>query len=91
MSILRQTRIIKYYIQASQTTYTAECLSMSNQVHPNSFTAKYNVNKLIYVETTPYINNAIAREKEIKGWSRKKKLELIKSVNPDLNNLLEEY
>ena len=62
-----------------------------NQVHPNGFTARYNVNKLVYIESTKYINNAIAREKEIKGWTRSKKLELIKSLNPEFNNLLEEY
>ncbi|MDE6618097.1 MAG: GIY-YIG nuclease family protein [Clostridiales bacterium] len=62
-----------------------------NQVHPDSFTAKYNVNKLVYVETTQYVNNAIAREKEIKGWSRSKKMELIKSFNPDWNDILEDY
>ena len=62
-----------------------------SQLHPDSFTARYNVNKLIYVESTHYVNNAIAREKEIKGWSRSKKLALIMSANPDFNNLLENY
>ena len=62
-----------------------------NKLHPDSFTAKYNVNKLIYVESTQYINNAIAREKEIKGWTRSKKLNLIESINPNYANLLEDY
>ena len=48
------------------------------------FTAKYKAKYLIYVEQTRYVNNAIAREKEIKGWTRKKKLELIKKFNPKL-------
>ena len=61
------------------------------QIHPNSFTAKYNVNKLVYVESTRYVSNAIAREKQIKGWTRIKKIELVKSINPDFNNLLDDY
>ena len=46
------------------------------------FTSKYNLNKLIYYEEFQYINDAIAREKELKGWSRKKKEALIKTLNP---------
>lgn len=62
------------------------------QVDPDSFTAKYNVCKLVYVETTPYINNAIAREKQIKGWTRARKIEAIETANPEWNDLLvEEY
>ena len=49
---------------------------------PKSFTAKYNVTKLVYYETTTDITGAIVREKEIKGWVRKKKIALIESVNP---------
>ena len=59
-----------------------------NKLHENSFTAKYNVNRLVYAETTPYINNAIEREKQIKGWTRQKKIELIDSVNPKWEDLL---
>ena len=47
-----------------------------------TFTGKYNAFFLVYYECTQYINNAIAREKEIKGWNRKKKEELITSFNP---------
>ena len=38
---------------------------------PNSFTARYQVHKPVYFETTPDIQSAIAREKQIKSWSRK--------------------
>ena len=62
------------------------------QVNPESFTAKYNISKLVYVETTQYVNNAIVREKQLKGWSRQRKIDLINSVNPEWNDLLvEEY
>ena len=58
--------------------------------NPYSFTSKYNVVKLIYYESFEYIYDAIAREKRIKGWIRKKKIDLIKSVNPEFKDLFEE-
>lgn len=53
----------------------------------NSFTAKYNVNKLVYFEETSSVNDAIAREKQIKGWIRKKKIALIEGNNTEWKNL----
>jgi putative endonuclease len=50
--------------------------------HTKTFTGRYNAFYLLYYECTQYVNNAIAREKEIKGWSKKKKIELINSFNP---------
>ncbi len=50
---------------------------------PNSFTAKYNINKLVYYEVFLFIEEAIEREKQIKSWSRIKKDKLIETVNPD--------
>ena len=55
------------------------------------FTAKYNVNKLVYFEYTSDVNSAIAREKQIKGWARQKKNELIQGVNPLWKDLSEEF
>ena len=46
------------------------------------FTQRYSVTRLIYIEETQYILDALAREKEIKGWSRKKKLDLVRTINP---------
>lgn len=54
------------------------------------FTAKYNITKLIYYEIAKDINEAIKREKQIKGWSRTKKEELIRSFNPEWRDLFEE-
>ena len=48
-----------------------------------SFTKKYHVNKLIYFEMFDYIDMAIAREKQIKGYSREKKEILIMAKNPE--------
>ena len=49
----------------------------------NSFTSKYNCFYLIYFEQFSEINQAISREKELKGWKRTKKEELINSFNPE--------
>ncbi|NIO49944.1 MAG: GIY-YIG nuclease family protein [Candidatus Aminicenantes bacterium] len=51
------------------------------------FTKKYNVNKLIYYEVFDDINDAIAREKQIKAGSRQKKIDLISSINPSWKDL----
>lgn len=47
------------------------------------FTEKYNVDRLVYFEMFDYIDSAIAREKQIKGYSRAKKLVLINTSNPN--------
>ncbi len=47
----------------------------------DGFTKRYNVYKLVYFECTSDIKAAIAREKQIKGWTRQKKNELIESMN----------
>ncbi|MEK9147913.1 MAG: GIY-YIG nuclease family protein [Patescibacteria group bacterium] len=52
------------------------------------FTAKYNVNKLVYYEVFPRPEEAIAAEKKIKGWVRRKKVVLIKSMNPEFRDLI---
>ena len=57
----------------------------------DGFTKKYNVCKLVYYERTHNINAAIAREKQIKGWTRIKKNALIHEVNPTWNDLFEMF
>ena len=54
-----------------------------------SFTNKYNADKVVYLESFNNVENAINAEKTIKGWKREKKISLIESVNPtweDLSN-----
>lgn len=55
------------------------------------FTEKYKIIKLVYYEKFEYIKDAILREKQIKGGSRKKKIELIKNLNPNFRDLAEEW
>ncbi len=54
------------------------------------FTRRYNVTRLVYFEEYSSTSDAIAREKQIKGWSRKKKLDLIRSENPTWRDLSED-
>ena len=56
----------------------------------DGFTKKYNVHKLVYYEIFDHIEDAIVREKQIKGGSRAKKIALIKSINPDFKDLYDE-
>ncbi|MGA8149756.1 MAG: GIY-YIG nuclease family protein [Terriglobales bacterium] len=53
------------------------------------FTKRYNVNRLVYYEEFQYVNNAIAREKQVKAWTRAKRIALIKSLNPTWQDLAE--
>ena len=61
------------------------------KVNPKSFTAKYNVTKLIYFEALPSVVAAIKREKQVKGWVRSKKIELIEKLNPKWRDLGVEF
>jgi len=61
------------------------------QKQQSSFTQKYNVTRLVYYEVSPSILSAIAREKEIKGWKRVKKITLIESMNPKWSDLAEDF
>ncbi len=56
----------------------------------DGFTKKYHIHKLVYYETTADIVAAIAREKQIKKYSRKKKDELVKVFNPSRTDLYNE-
>lgn len=55
------------------------------------FTAKYNLNKLVYFEEFSNINDAISSEKKIKGWLRQKKNKLIESNNPSWDDLTSNF
>ncbi len=58
--------------------------------HPNSFSARYNVDKLVYYEYFHFIEEAIEREKQIKSWKRFKKIKLINDFNPEWKDLYKE-
>jgi putative endonuclease len=58
-----------------------------NKYYKNSFSSRYNLNKLVYYEVIPMIVDAIAREKQLKGGNRAKKIELIEGMNPEWQDL----
>ena len=55
-----------------------------------SFTDRYNIENLVYFESTSDVTAAIEREKQIKGWNRKRKDKLIASKNPNWDDLYEQ-
>jgi putative endonuclease len=59
--------------------------------NPDSFTANYKIDRLVYFEPYNLVTRAIAREKELKGWLRHKKIALIVANNPDWRDLSEEW
>lgn len=79
----------------SQTLYIGVTNNLERRVfeHKNhlikGFTRKYKINKLVYFEETSDVTVAVAREKQIKGWKREKKIALIESMNPGWKDLSE--
>jgi putative endonuclease len=88
-----------YYVyimtNRSKTLYTGVTNDLIRRVyeHKNKmvegFTKKYNITRLVYFEETGDVQSAIAREKQIKGWLRSKKITLIESANPKWKDLSE--
>ncbi|HJW89742.1 MAG TPA: GIY-YIG nuclease family protein [Anaerolineales bacterium] len=83
------------YILANKTgtIYTGVTNNLQLRVYQHKaklvegFTKKYNVNRLIYYEETNDVQVALAREKEIKSWRRRKKLDLVRTLNPKFEDL----
>ena len=77
----------------SKTLYVGVTNSLERRVAEHKskqvpgFTAKYNLTRLAYYEETGQIEDAIAREKVLKGWVRRKKVALIESLNPEWEDL----
>jgi putative endonuclease len=77
----------------SRTLYTGITNDLQRRVYEHQkkliagFTSRYRMERLVYFETTSDVNTAIQREKQIKGWTRRKKLALIGSANPTWDDL----
>jgi len=69
---------------------TNRILEHKEKQYQNSFSARYNLNKLVYFEQFQMIGDAIGREKQLKAGNRATKESLINSINPDWNDLYEE-
>ena len=91
----------EYYVyimtNKSRTIYTGVTNNLMRRVDEHKkklikgFTSKYNIQYLVYYEMTTDIHTAIAREKQIKGLLRAKKIALIDSMNPEWKDLSEEW
>jgi putative endonuclease len=87
------------YIMASQsrTLYVGVTNNLERRVYEHKqkvidgFTSRYNINRLVYFAETNDVTAAISREKEIKGWLRKRKIALIEGMNPDWHDLSAEW
>ena len=87
----------QYYVyimtNLSRTLYTGITGNLASRVADHkagkgsSFTSKYRINRLVYYESHSDVHDAIAREKQIKGWVRVKKIALIESINPNWDDL----
>jgi putative endonuclease len=91
----------QYYVYImtnhSRTLYTGVTNDLKRRVQEHKqkqipgFTQKYNITNLVWYEETPDVKAAIAREKQIKGWLRSKKIALIESLNPSWRDLSDEW
>ena len=77
----------------SKTLYTGITNDLNRRLYEhknkliNGFTKKYNLDRLIYFEMFNHPDDAIRREKQIKGWLRKKKSTLVETMNPEWKDL----
>jgi putative endonuclease len=91
----------QYYVYImtgrSDTLYTGVTNDLERRLYEHrhgpvvGFTNKYKLKTLVYYETTDDVRSAIAREKQIKGWLRSKKIALIESINPQWGDLSENW
>ena len=91
----------QYYVytmaNASRMLYTGVTNDLARRVAEHKqglipgYTSRYNIKVLVHYEVTTSIETAIAREKQIKGWLRAKKVELIESANPTCRDLSEDW
>ena len=87
----------QYYVyimtNSSRTLYTGVTDSLERRVYEHKqkliegFTKRYNITRLVYYEETSDVQAAIKREKQIKGWLRRKKIALIEAMNPEWSDL----
>ncbi|MDD3713159.1 MAG: GIY-YIG nuclease family protein [Candidatus Izemoplasmatales bacterium] len=87
----------EYYVyimtNGKRTLYTGVTNNLYRRVYEHKeklvpgFTKRYNIDYLVYIECTSDVVAAITREKQIKGWTRAKKISLIESSNPEWRDL----
>lgn len=90
-----------YYVYIMSSRYRAIYTDVTNDLmrrvnehrHKlvDGFTKRYNMTRLVYFESFTHVRDAIAREKQIKAWSREKRIALIRSTNPEWNDLAKDW
>ena len=91
----------EYYVYIlanySRTLYIGVTNNLVRRIHEhknqlnNGFTKKYGIHRLVYYEIFQDVSAAILREKELKGWNRKKKIALIEQSNPEWKDLARDW
>ena len=81
------SRSLNLYTGVTNSVYQRALQHKSGEI--DGFTKKYHIDRLVYYETFEHIGNAIAREKQVKAWTRAKRLALIKAINPTWQDLAE--
>jgi len=84
--ILANTTNVAIYVGVTK-DLTRRVYEHKQHLDPDSFTARHNIHKLVYYEYTTDVTAAIEREKQIKGWNRKRKNKLIETKNPQWEDL----
>jgi len=91
--VLTRTYYVYIMTNNSRTLYTGVTNNLERRVYEHKkgsvrgFTKKYNIDQLVYYDSCPDVVEAIRREKQIKGWLREKKINLIESINPEWSDL----
>ena len=81
------SRSVNLYTGITNSLYRRVLQHKSGKI--DGFTKRYNIDRLVYYEICHQVGNAIAREKQIKSWTRAKRLALIKTKNPTWQDLAE--
>ena len=81
------SRSLNLYTGITNSLYRRVLQHKSGEI--DGFTKRYNIDRLVYYEVFHQVANAIAREKQIKSWTRAKRLALIKTKNPTWQDLAE--
>ncbi|MGA8937945.1 MAG: GIY-YIG nuclease family protein [Acidobacteriaceae bacterium] len=82
---IMSSRSLQFYIGMTNDLCTR--VTQHKELRPGTYTARYSITRLVYFEHFTYVLNAIAREKELKKWSRERKLQLIESTNTTMQDL----
>jgi putative endonuclease len=94
---MSKTYYVSIVASATRTLYIGVTNNLQRRVYEHKqrevpgFTKKYHITQLVYYEETSDVRVAISREKQLKAWSREKKISLIEAANPNWRDLSEDW